>query len=354
MTFIKSKPIILFIFAFFILGGWFLIQNFTDGSGIFSLFKEPSSKLGNVLPNDERGQKELVFIEDAKNDEVIVLDTSGNIIRKIKVGEEPHDIAVSPDQSIVVTANQGDGTISIIDTQALLLKGTIPVGRGAHGVVFSPDGKFLFIANSGENTMSVLYTDSFDREIRIPVGDFPEYVGITKDGSKVFTTNLGGNGSITIIENNGFGSEPRIKTIDLGIDPHGWAVSPDGSKVVITNLGSNFTYLLDADTFEEIEHIDTGATTEFAAFKNDIELWVTDIGAHYVSIIDVDQNKVLDQINVGETPHGISFSSDKTLAFIPLYSSGEVVMINVVERKIVKKVKVGEELHNSVVVKSNR
>lgn len=314
-----------------------------------------------VLPSQKF--KELVFTEDAKNHQVIVLSRDGEIVKRIKVGKEPHDIAVSPDQKFVATGNFGDGTVSIINTSTLSVEKTIKTGRGAHGVVFSLDGKFLFVTNAREDTLSVVETGAFEEQRKITVRDFPEYVGVTKDGSKVFTTNLGGNGSVTVLENNGFQSRV-LKTIELGIDPHGWAVSPDGSKIVVTNLGSKFIYLLDAETFDEIARIDTGAATESAAFKDDAELWVTNIGARYISIIDVKNNEVIKQIEVGETPHGISFSSDpegprqggaygagKTLAFVPLYKPGEVVMIDVANQNIIKRIKVGEELHNSVIVK---
>ena len=301
-----------------------------------------------ILPGKQI--EELIFTEDAKNHHVIVLNRQGEIIKKITVGKEPHDITVSPDQRFVVTGNFGDGTISIINTRTLLVEKTIKTGGGAHGVAFSPDGNFLFVANAKDNTLSIIETGTFSNQKEIIIGSFPEYVGVTKDGSKIFTTNLAGNGSVTILENNGFESR-IIKTIDLGIDPHGWALSPDGSKVVITNLGSNLTYLLDADTFEEVSHIDTRAATEFAAFKDNTELWLTNIGAHYVSIVDIEQNKIIGQIEVGETPHGISFSFDKTLAFVPLHRPGEIVIIDVAKRKIVKKVKIGDELHNAVVVK---
>jgi len=354
--------ILLFILILFVFTGLFLVDSLTKENNFFHFTKEFIFKGGNELLENKNKLIELVFVEDAQNDEVIVLNLEGEIIKRIKVGKEPHDIAVSADQKFIATANVGDGTVSIIYTQTLSLERTISTGRGAHGVVFSPDGKFLFVANSEEDTLSIIYADSFDSSVgnsrnrsisKIPVGDFPEYVGVTSDGSKIFTTNLGGNGSISIIENNGFEFEPNIKTIGLGIDPHGWAVPPDGSKIIITNLGSNFTYFLDAETFEEISYIDTGSTTEFAAFKNDTELWVTDIGAHYISIIDVEKNEVLEQIRVGETPHGISFSQDKTLVFVPLYGPGEVVIIDVSKREIIKKIKIGDELHNSVVVQIN-
>lgn len=316
------------------------------------LAPEPEELKGVSLPNEEQESeaRELVFVEDSKNDEVIVLTKEGEIVKRIKVDHGPHDIALSPDGKFVVTANFYSNTISVISVQSLSLQKTITTGDGAHGVVFSPDGSFLFIANARENTLSIIETATFTKQTKVNVGDYPEYIGVTKDGSKIFTTNLGDEGSITVLKNDGFESKV-IKEMASGIDPHGWALSPDGNSIVITNLGSNFIYLLDAETFEEINHIDTGAATEFAVFKNDTELWVTNIGAHYISIIDVGQNKIIGQITVGETPHGISFSTDKTLAFVPLYKPGELVIIDVEKRKVVKKIKVGEELHNSVVVK---
>lgn len=318
---------------------------------------EKSIEINNTMNVSEVliGKKfeELIFTEDSKNDEVIVLTKEGEIVKRIKVDHGPHDIALSPDNKFVVTANFRSNTISIINVQNLSLQRTITTGDGAHGVAFSPDGSFLFVANARENTLSIIETTTFTKQTKVKVGDYPEYVGVTKDGSKIFTTNLGNGGSITLLKNDGLESRV-IKEIASGIDPHGWALSPDGKKIVITNLSSNFIYLLDAQTFEEISHINTGTATEFAAFRNDLELWVTNIGAHYVSIINLEQDKVIDKIAVGETPHGIAFSKDKTLAFVPLYQPGELVIIEVKERKIVKRVKIGEELHNVVVLNQKR
>lgn len=306
-------------------------------------------ELGDIFMG--RKFTELVFAEDSKNDEVIVLNRDGRVVKRIKVGEEPHDVAVSPDGKVVVTGNQGDGTASIIDVETLSVQNTIKTDKGAHGVVFSPDGKFLFVANSKKDTLSIIETENFSQQTKVKVGQFPEYVGVTKDGSKVFTTNLGNGGSMTVLENRGFQSKV-IDEIQSGIDPRGWAISPDGTKIVITNLGSNSAYLFDSNTFEEISHFDTGAISEFATFLDDTVVWVTNIGAHYISVIDLVQKKVIEQIEVGETPHGIAFSNDKLIAFVPLYKPGEMVIIDVKERKIINRVKIGEELHNAVVVQT--
>ena len=310
-----------------------------------------------VIPEAEVGNRNMpqdfVFIEDAKNNLVIVINKEGEILNKIKVGSKPHDISASPDGTFVATANFGDGTVSIIDTQSLDLKKTLLTGNGAHGLSFSPDGSFLFVVNAFDDTLSIIETETFSQQKKIDVGSYPEYVGVTQDGLFIFTTNLGGNGSVTLVENKGFSSE-QLKTLELGIDPHGWALSPDGKKVVITNLGSQYAHILDASTFEDLGRIDTGATSEFASFRSNTELWVTNIGIDYVSVIDVLENTIIDKISVGPKPHGISFSTDGKRAFITLYERGEVVIIDTTSREIIKEVKIGEELHNSVVVNINQ
>ena len=292
---------------------------------------------------------ELFFVEDSYTNEVIILDRNGELVKKIKVGNAPHDIAASPDGRLVVTANHGGGNISIIDTTTLRLVNTVTTGSGAHGVAFSPDGDFLFVANEIEGTVSILDTNNFSRQNKVAIGAFPEYIAVTLDGSKIITTNLSGQGSLTILEYNGLQTS-KFESIDLMIDPHGISFSPSGAVGVVTNFSSSSTFLLDGLTLEVLKSIDTGDYSEFATFYSDQELWTTHIGSHDITVIDVEENVVLDQITVGETPHGITFSYDKKFAYVPLFESGEVVIIDVLARRVIKKVRVGIELHNSVMV----
>ncbi len=311
-----------------------------------------SSREKNQQTNKTAIKKEYLFIEDAFSNKVVVLDMFGNKIKDIYVGKNPHDIAVSPDNKYVAVANFGDGTVSLIDTTEMQVKKNIYTGEGTHGVVFDRKSKFLFVANSISGTLTVLSLDRFPDEINrkdIIIGKYPEYVGITVDNKYIFTTNLSGSGSVTIISNNGLNSK-IYKTLKLGIDPHGWAVSPDGKKIIITNLGSSTTYMLSSKDFSVIAEIDTGTATELASFKNNQELWTTEINSEFLNIIDVDRKSIVDKIRVGNMPHGVFFSKDKEIAFVPLYESGDLVIIDTKNKNIKKKVNIGKHLHNAVVV----
>lgn len=348
----------------FVVGLLSLLGGACDGSGKVATSPDPETtaafleettgarRTGPVGPAVPGERAELVFVEDAVADEVIVLTRTGEVVERIRVGREPHDIALSPDGSYIATGNFGDGTVSIVSVESLSLERTIATGRGTHGVAFGPDGRYLFATNAQEDTLSVIEAGTFSHEAKIRVGDFPEYVGVTGDGSTVFTTNLGGEGSVTLLDNRG--PDSRVtREFGLGLDPHGWDVSPDGTKIAIANLGSASVYLLDAATFAQTARFDTGATREFvpfltedAAFLTDDEVWVTNIGTDYVSILDLAKNRTAGRIAVGPTPHGVAFSRDRSLAFVSLYKPGELVIVDVAKEAVIERVRVGEELHN--------
>ncbi len=347
---IKTRIITIVGLTLFFIGSGLLVKVLlpVGGSSETVARFEPAKSLEQTTQGGNGKFRELIFVEDSKNNQVIALDTNGKIIKRIAVGKEPHDIAVSPDNTLIATANKGDGTVTIIDTKTLSIQNSIITDKGAHGVVFSPDGKFIFVANSMGDTLSIIETKNFSQQTKISAGEFPEYVGVTKDGLKFFTVNPGKKGAIFLYDNNGMQSQVIRKIRPNGIDPRGWAASPDSATVAITNMGNDLLYFFDSNIFREISHFTIGTPSEFATFLDDDELWVTNINSHYVSIIDVAQKKVVKKIDVGEMPHGIVFSSDKLLAFVPLYESGKMLIISVKERTIINQIKIGEQLHNAV------
>jgi YVTN family beta-propeller protein len=87
-------------------------------------------------------------------------------------------------------ANNGDGTVSVIDTATRKLVATIPVGRGGDGVAVTPDGKRAYVANSGSNTVSVIDAASNKVVGTVQVGNDPHGVAVSPDGTHVYIANL--------------------------------------------------------------------------------------------------------------------------------------------------------------------
>lgn len=76
--------------------------------------------------------------------------------------------------------NQGDGTVSVIDTATNTVTATIPVGSSSEpfGVAVTPDGSKVYVADYGGDTVSVIDAASNTVTATIPVGADPTAFGI--------------------------------------------------------------------------------------------------------------------------------------------------------------------------------
>ena len=81
-------------------------------------------------------------------------------------------------------ANEGDGTVSVIDTATNTVVGIpIPVGREPSGVAVTPDGKHAYVANRGSKNVSAIDTATNMVVATVAVGNVPFTVAITPDGT---------------------------------------------------------------------------------------------------------------------------------------------------------------------------
>jgi YVTN family beta-propeller protein len=107
---------------------------------------------------------------------------------EIKVGREPHGIAISPDDKYVYVANTQSGTVSVIkaDSHHPRVWRTIRVGTEPYALALTPNGDKLYCANARSNDISVIDTDrlkvvrTLDSEDG--VGLEPRALAITNDG----------------------------------------------------------------------------------------------------------------------------------------------------------------------------
>ena len=86
------------------------------------------------------------------------------VIATIEVGAAPAGVSFSPDGKLVLVANRGDGTVSILTVAGKTLTpvGKIALGDAKSGpshVAFTPDGKRALVTRDGDHRISVLSVD---------------------------------------------------------------------------------------------------------------------------------------------------------------------------------------------------
>src|SRR5215813_11783627 len=202
------------------------------------------------------------IVEHPAPDNVTIIDLSASPPKVIgqldapgSVVGPPQSVAVSPDESlaVVVASTKIDPTdpkktvpdnrLTVIDLKASppAVAATIEVGTSPTGVSFSPDGKLVLVANRGEGTVSILTADgkTLTPVGKIQLGDAksgPCHVAFLPDGKSALVTRDGDH-RVSVLSVDGAQVEDTKAYMVAGIRPYSISISPNGDLAVLTNQG---------------------------------------------------------------------------------------------------------------------
>jgi len=191
-------------------------------------------------PNDAK--------KNTPDNKLAVIDLKASppaVIQTLEVGQSPSGVSFSPDGKVVLVANRGEGTVSILTVsgKSLAAAGKIDFGNpkaGPSHVAFTPNGKMALVTRDGDHRISVLSVDGAKVEDskKFMVGGIRPYsLAISPKGDVAVLTNQGGGqGDIDVITVIDLKQNPPriVDTISIAQTPEGAAISPDGKYAAIT------------------------------------------------------------------------------------------------------------------------
>ncbi len=146
-------------------------------SNNISVFNKKTMQVVNVIATgrEPRGialdqRRTRAYVAVSGDDAVEVYDVfKGDLIGRIrlKFGDEPIDLALTPDGRTLVSVNRASNSVSIIDAISMVELERIRVGEGPHSVVLDPSGFKAFVMNTLSKTISVV--DLTQRTITVTV-----------------------------------------------------------------------------------------------------------------------------------------------------------------------------------------
>ena len=241
---------------------------------------------GGLVPRVARAALILWFwsVSAASQDGTLVVAnrTGGSIsfidlptgieIARVAIGPViPHEVAVSPDGTRVLTGEYGPednhgSHIVLIDVATASVEARIDLGPGSrpHTPLFLPDGRHA-VATMQESDQLALV----DLEARTVVRTFPtggrdgHMVRLSPDGSRAYVTSRGAEGTLSVI----FLNEDRAPVvIPTGLGAEGLDVSVDGREVWVANRREETISVIDAESLQVV------ATLESRSYSGRIEM----------------------------------------------------------------------------------
>jgi YVTN family beta-propeller protein len=266
----------------------------------------------------------------------------------------PHlDADTAPDSALLVLTNE-DNTLRIVNPASLKVTATLPVGPDPHEVIASSDGATAYISNYGGgayNTLTVVDLAAKKVLPAIDLGALRGPHGLALGGGRVW---------FTAEAAKAIGSyDPATKRVDwimgTGQDrTHMIHVSRDLKQIVTTNVSSASVTIMDkmgggaatgpssGDWNEVVVPVGRGSEG-FDISPDGKEIWVANADDGTVSIVDVASKKVVATLAANvQGANRLKFTRDGELAFVSSLNKPDVVVLDRVTRKEVKRIKVGD------------
>jgi YVTN family beta-propeller protein len=174
----------------------------------------------------------------------------------IATGRSPGGMAFDRRLSRAYTALTGDDAVAVIDISAgaAIKRITLSTGDRPREIALTPDGRVLLTANSGSDTVSVIDPGSLIELKRIEVGEGPQSILIDREGTRAYAFNTLSN-SISVID---IAARTVAGTIPTEAGPLRGNFNRRGDRLYVILSGSPYLQVIDPITLIVQERIYVG------------------------------------------------------------------------------------------------
>lgn len=201
------------------------------------------------------GKRLFVANEDAGEASAWEIETGINLWTS-RVSDEPEGVAVNPNGAEVIVGCEEASDIYILDTLRGKQLARIPVGKRPRTIVFSKDARHAYVALEGEAAVAVIDVAGrcVEAKWKLEPGMLPMGIVASADGKQLFvTTGRAGKLAVVQLENG------AVSSIAIGKRPWGAVLSPDGKRLFTANGPSNDVSVVDVETLKEIARVPVGS-----------------------------------------------------------------------------------------------
>lgn len=204
--------------------------------------------------------------------------TTLQVMARVPIGEDPHEVVVGPDGRTAFVSNFGEGTLHTLARVNLLTRQAMPPVDtrplvGPHGL-WVQGQEVWFTAVSSEALGTI---DAASEKVTAVLGTGQQnthMLWISRDGAKILASNAG-SGTMSLFDRVAVGSsvvagspaspasythdEWRMTLLPVGAKAEGFAVSPDEREAWVGNADGTIS-VLDLVNEKAVARFDAGAT----------------------------------------------------------------------------------------------
>ena len=270
----------------------------------------------------------LVFVTSNLESRISVIDGSSNeIIRSIKVGNQPNNIAVNPITNTIYVSSSGDcngsnssnqtsSTICVIDYSTnstgmiddnenssfrYILLDSIIVDKPVRELAVNPLTNTLYVSTYSSDTISVIDGSSNEIVRSIKVGNQPNNIAVNPLTNTLYVSTYSSD-IISVIDGSSNEIIHKVKVDPLPVD---MAVNSKANRVYVASSGDNSSIsIIEGDTNEVIRKVSIARPVAVEIDPFDGVLYVRHDGYSDMSSLNTFNNRIVEDVR---TKRDISF-----------------------------------------------
>lgn len=242
-----------------------------------------------------------------------------------------------------VITNERSGDLVFMDETGETTA-VVPLCSRPRGMAQHQSSGVLYIACSDDG--EVLEFDLSTNKTTRVFGNLPGAMSIAvhEPSNRLIVSNEG-YATATVLD---ITSGDIIASLPTGLEPDGVAITADGGLIFVASENAGLVHIFDGKSYATVKKLITNLRPRRIALRAN-ELWVSSEMGSRVEIFDTTSFKKIDEIIFAPrgfrseqlTPVDILFDHSQTSAFVALGSANHLVIVDAVERKILKYILVG-------------
>jgi YVTN family beta-propeller protein len=286
---------------------------------------------------------------------LIVDPSSLQVIARIAVGKDPHEVIASSDGKTAYVSNYGFGAYNTLAVVDLVVQKALPpvdLGplRGPHGLTFV-GGKTWFTA---EGAKAIGRYDPAKKSVDWMLGtgqNRTHMIYVSPDVKTIVTTNVS-SGTVSIIEKSVGGESLHTPggdwnetTVRVGNGSEGFDVSPDGKEIWVANADDGTVSIIDVASRQVIQTlaVNVGGANRLKFTPDGKIALISTLSGPDVTVIDTGARKTIKRIAVGHGAAGIQMQPDGARAFVACSPDGYVTVIDLRSLEIAGRIEAGHD-----------
>ncbi len=285
----------------------------STGGDAIAVFDKHTRRLAAVLPTGRRPEG-LVFdapmlrayLALSGEDQVAVFDVAlGQEIGRIPLrpGDEPRELALTPDGRTLVVTNAGSASVSLLDPQAGLERDRFSVGEEPGGLLLDASGRRAYVLSRRAASLAVVDLGSRALAASATTEAEPARAALDRGGTRLYLAQAGS----TSLAVYGLPELSLQRRIPVGLGARALAVDPRTGLLYVGLRGESALQIFDPISFHPLGALELGGSPSALALDPAESLLYALLPATAELVaVELVSGRVVARLGVGPSPYQVA------------------------------------------------